>query len=217
MKLHFLYGHELEKLPSLKDSMFRDRGDQFVERLKWSALSKCRLGWERDQYDVGRTVYIIWEKEPGKHGASMRLLPMQNRTMISDHFAELVPCEYFRQDGAYECSRFVTARGSSRLGASAMFAAAGQIFQSDAAKSFVGLFDQRMLRVYRMMKNYPMLLGSQVFNGELVSAGQWKMSESVWKRSMSAVGLSELEIKKMYLESSFSQKDVQKTDTALVA
>ena len=33
--LRYLYADELDKYPALKDSMFRDRADQFKTRLKW--------------------------------------------------------------------------------------------------------------------------------------------------------------------------------------
>lgn len=62
--LRYVYGHDLHKHPKLKDTMFRDRATQFVERLGWP-LSVTPEGHERDQYDDLNPLYAIWEREDG--------------------------------------------------------------------------------------------------------------------------------------------------------
>ena len=48
--IRYLYADQLNTHPKLRDSMFRDRADQFKTRLGWE-VSVDEDGFERDQYD----------------------------------------------------------------------------------------------------------------------------------------------------------------------
>ena len=78
--IRYIYGHDLHLFPLLRDSMFRDRADQFKTRLGW-AVTVDEAGFERDEYDAEDPLYVIWEEADGTHGGSMRLLP----TTGADH------------------------------------------------------------------------------------------------------------------------------------
>lgn len=82
--IRYLYSNQLDQYPTLRDSMFRDRADQFKKRLGWD-VSIDENGFERDQYDALNPLYVIWEKADGSHGGSMRFLPTTGRTMINEH------------------------------------------------------------------------------------------------------------------------------------
>jgi acyl homoserine lactone synthase len=170
--------------------MFRDRAAQFVDRLKWSALSVDSRGWERDEYDALDPLYVVWELDDGNHGASMRLLPMDGPNMIHDHFGNVVQRHSHRSADIWECSRFVVSENANSSAVSALFVAAGEFFLRDYAKAFVGLFDRRMLRVYKMMKNFPEIIGATDGTEDWVAAGVWKMSIPVWERSMTRLGIT---------------------------
>jgi acyl homoserine lactone synthase len=77
--LRYLYADQLDAFPKLRDSMFRDRADQFSERLGWE-VSVDENGFEKDQYDALNPLYVIWEMPDGSHGGSMRFLPTTRRT-----------------------------------------------------------------------------------------------------------------------------------------
>ena len=79
--LRYLYANELGNFPILRDSMFRDRADQFSRRLNWD-VSVSSSGEERDEYDGLNPLYIIWQKQNGYHGGSMRFLPTLGPTMV---------------------------------------------------------------------------------------------------------------------------------------
>ena len=44
----YLYADELDQYPALKDSMFRDRADQFKTRLNWD-VKVDHNGYERNE------------------------------------------------------------------------------------------------------------------------------------------------------------------------
>ncbi|HHS94793.1 MAG TPA: autoinducer synthase, partial [Rhodobacterales bacterium] len=103
--LRYVYGHDLGQFPHLAHSMFTDRAAQFKTRLGWDVQVNA-AGEERDQYDDLDPLYVIWQREDGLHGGSMRFLPTTGRTMVNEHFA-------FLNDGApitspliWECTRF---------------------------------------------------------------------------------------------------------------
>ncbi len=86
--LRYVYGNDLTHYPKLRDTMFRDRADQFKTRLNW-AVDVDGNGQERDEYDDLNPLYVIWETPAGSHGGSMRLLPATGPTMVNDHFGHL--------------------------------------------------------------------------------------------------------------------------------
>ena len=72
--LRYIYGNDLHQFPLLRDTMFRDRADQFKTRLGW-AVNVNAAGEERDEYDAMNPLYVIWQNPDGTHGGSMRFLP----------------------------------------------------------------------------------------------------------------------------------------------
>lgn len=78
--IRYIYANDLNTEPKLRDSMFRDRADQFKARLGWEVAVDAK-GYERDEYDDLNPLYVIWQKPCGSHGGSMRLLPTTGRTM----------------------------------------------------------------------------------------------------------------------------------------
>ena len=110
--IRYIYAADLHKHPTLAQSMFRDRADQFKTRLGW-AVSIDAHGEERDAYDAMNPLYVIWEQPDGRHGGSMRLLPTTGRTMVNDHFSHLTDGVHIQSPAIWECTRFCLARGSS--------------------------------------------------------------------------------------------------------
>ena len=92
--LTYLWAKQLAKRPLLRDSMFRDRADQFKTRLNWQ-VEVDQNGFERDEYDALNPLYVIWESPQGLHQGSLRLLPTTGCTMIEDHFSHLLDCLTF--------------------------------------------------------------------------------------------------------------------------
>lgn len=174
--IRFLYNSQLRRAPDLALSMFRDRACQFRDRLGWP-VDVDASGQERDEYDALNPLYVIATLADGRHAGSMRFLPTTGRTMLNEHFADIA-------EGAiaspliWECTRFcisTRAKAADKVPARLMLGAAlmGQRFHLTHS---VGVFDARMLRVYRRLGWPPEILGKQGKGWETISVGLWDFS-----------------------------------------
>ncbi|MEM9319324.1 MAG: acyl-homoserine-lactone synthase [Pseudomonadota bacterium] len=74
---------------ALADTIFADRGRQFVDRLKWN-LCVTPQGLEFDEYDDDSSVYLaITDRD--RHLGSCRVRPVRQSTMLVDHFLTNFP------------------------------------------------------------------------------------------------------------------------------
>lgn len=99
----------------LIQSLFLDRGSQFVGRLGWD-LCVSPEGLEVDSYDDAESSYVI-VSDGRRHLGSCRVRPVQAGTMLMDHFAGAFPEAapfLARQSGTlYELTRFCRDPGLS--------------------------------------------------------------------------------------------------------
>ena len=126
--IRYIYGDELAAYPILAKSMFEDRADQFKTRLGWE-VSVDRNGYERDGYDDLNPLYVIWQRQDGRHGGSMRLLPTVGATMVNDHFGHLLDGARIESPRIWECTRFCLARGADGRTAAALMLAGVEIMR----------------------------------------------------------------------------------------
>lgn len=187
--LRYLYADELRHFPKLQNSMFCDRADQFKTRLNW-AVSVDARGWERDEYDALNPLYVIWENADGTHGGSMRFLPTTGPTMVNDHFSDLIGGGAIASPAIWECTRFCLNRTAESRVAAALMLAGGELMRKFALKHFVGVFDARMIRIYRMIGSSPDVLGSSGDGRETISIGLWDYSPVARARVLARAGLS---------------------------
>lgn len=73
----------------LADTVFSDRGQQFVQRLKWD-LCVTPKGYEVDEYDDDHSTYLAVHRRE-RHIGSCRVRPTRRRTMLTDHFLTSFP------------------------------------------------------------------------------------------------------------------------------
>ncbi|SLN22431.1 Acyl-homoserine-lactone synthase [Roseovarius litorisediminis] len=157
--LRYVYGDDLHCFPRLRDTMFRDRADQFKTRLNWEVSVDCN-GEERDEYDTLNPLYVIWERTDGAHGGSARFLPTTGQTMVNDHFSQLLDGESITSPLIWECTRFCLTRNAGPHVAAALMLAGGEVMRGFGIKHYVGVFDARMERIYRLLGSTPEILGS---------------------------------------------------------
>lgn len=192
--LRYLYGDQLCNYPKLADSMFRDRAAQFHERLGWDVTVDER-GWERDAYDDLNPLYVIWETEDGSHGGSMRFLPTTGQTMVNDHFVDLMDGVELQSPFIWECTRFCLNPSAESRVAAALMLAGGELMRAFDVRYFVGVFDARMVRIYRMIGSSPEILGQTGKGRDMIAVGLWgyddKARESVARRAGIPPELSE--------------------------
>jgi len=169
--LRYVYASDLKDHPKLARTMFRDRADQFKTRLGWD-VSLDDDGAERDEYDDLNPLYVIWEEPDGSHGGSMRFLPTTGRTMVNEHFGDLISGP-ITSPVIWECTRFCLTRGAGGHVAAALMLGGGEIMQNFGIEHFVGVFDARMVRIYRMIGSSPELLGSSGTGRDQISVGLW--------------------------------------------
>lgn len=176
--LRYLYGDDLSALPHLRDTMFFDRARQFRDRLNW-AVKVDEKGWERDDYDAMNPLYVIWQRADGTHGGSMRFMPTLGRTMVNDHFGHLAGGRRIASARVWECTRFCLARDTDANVAAALMLGGAEVGTGLGLSRCVGVFDARMVRIYRLLGWEPDVLGTQGQGRDAISLGLWRFSPEV--------------------------------------
>ncbi|WP_371229149.1 acyl-homoserine-lactone synthase [Roseovarius sp. 2305UL8-3] len=199
--LRYVYGNDLADYPKLRDTMFRDRADQFKTRLNW-AVNVDADGYERDEYDDLNPLYVIWETPAGAHGGSMRLLPTTGPTMVNDHFSHLTGGGAITSPLIWECTRFCLARDAGQNVAGALMLAGGEIMHNFGIEHYVGVFDARMERIYRFIGSSPEIIGQQGEGRDRISVGLWEFTGDARTRVARRAGLS-LAISELWFNRAF--------------
>ena len=198
--IRYIYGDTLNAFPRLRDSMFQDRAAQFRDRLQWDVAVDER-GFERDDYDDLNPLYVIWEEPGGRHGGSMRFLPTSGRTMVNDHFAHLSETQ-ISSPLIWECTRFCLAPDASARVAGLLMLAGGELMRAFSLTHLLGVFDARMVRIYKMIGASPEILGSDGEGRDKISVGLWPYRAQDRLRVLRRAGVSS-EISEAWFERSF--------------
>ncbi len=175
--LRFIYANDLNAYPLLKDTMFKHRAIQFRDRLEWD-VTVDENGHERDEYDAINPLYVIWEREDGTHGGSMRFLPTTGDTMVHDHFADLIEGSDIRSPLIWECTRFCLAPDADRRVTAALVLGAAELMENFELMQFVGVFDPRMERIYSLLGVCPDVIGRAGEGAEEIGVGLWGFDET---------------------------------------
>ncbi|MBV1926921.1 MAG: autoinducer synthase [Rhodobacteraceae bacterium] len=187
--LRYIYADQLQHYPKLAETMFRDRAIQFRDRLGWD-VSVDDTGAERDEYDDLCPLYVIWEQPDGSHGGSMRLMPTTGRVMVNDVFGHLTGGAPITSPLIWECTRFCLARGAGGNVAAALMLAGGEVMTGFGVRHFVGVFDARMVRIYRVIGSSPEILGSEGQGRDKISVGLWEFSSQSQSQIAKRAGVS---------------------------
>lgn len=187
--LRYLYAEQLNNFPRLSETMFKDRAAQFHARLGWE-VEVDETGYERDSYDDLNPMYIIWEKPDGTHGGSLRLLPTTGDNMLADHFLNLTGVALIESPRIWECTRFCLAPGAEPTVSSALMLGVLETGLSLGLTHVAGVFDARMIRVYRRVGWGPTILGSDGAGRDAISAGLWPCSPEYRARLLGRAGVS---------------------------
>ncbi|MBU2868777.1 acyl-homoserine-lactone synthase [Pacificibacter marinus] len=186
--LRYIYGDSLHQFPYLRDTMFKDRADQFKNRLGW-AVTVNAMGHERDEYDDLNPLYVIWQNADGSHGGSMRFLPTIGNTMVNDHFSHLTDGVRIESPLIWECTRFCLAPRAERNVTAALTLGAGEVMDEFKLDHFVGVFDPRMERIYRLMGLSPDVIGRAGEGREEIGVGLWEMRPDAFARTLAKLGV----------------------------
>ena len=210
--LHYLYADELNSKPVLKNAMFKDRATQFAERLGWDVVVDA-YGEERDEYDKMNPLYVIWQRPDGSHGGSMRALPTTARCMTNDHFKDITGGE-IKSPLIWESTRFCLGpcadKDASQISAAIMLGGA-EIGLKFGLKHAVGVFDARMVRIYRALGGAPEILGSSGGGRNRISVGLWEFSEEIRLRLCAKAGVAP-ELSALWIDQAFGMPRMTKVD-----
>ncbi|NNF24552.1 MAG: autoinducer synthase [Rhodobacteraceae bacterium] len=188
--LRYLYADELARHPRLRKSTFSDRADQFHSRLGWD-VSVNQDGLEFDAYDAMNPLYVIWQKPDGLHGGSMRFLPTTGETMVNDHFSDLTDGVHIASPFIWECTRFCLARDAAPNVSAALMLGGLEVGLGQHLSHAVGVFDARMVRIYRLLGWPPTILGTKGAGREATSVGLWSFAPELRAPLLRKSGLSE--------------------------
>ncbi|MEM9049697.1 MAG: acyl-homoserine-lactone synthase [Pseudomonadota bacterium] len=193
--IRFIYADELSSNTFLEKTMFQDRANQFRDRLDWDVHVDER-GYETDAYDAENPIYVVWQQPDGSHGGSMRILPSTGRTMINDHFRHLMGDVRIESPLVWECTRFCLSprleggfRAIKPISAALMLAGCELGIRFGLSHA-VGVFDARMIRIYRAIGWTPDILGTQGSGAAAISAGLWPIDETARDAIAARAGLS---------------------------
>ena len=185
--IRYLTAQSLAQYPCLQDSMFKDRAHQFSTRLKWD-VSVDANGWEQDNYDTDTAIYAIWQRKDGRHGGSMRFLPTTGATMINDHFVHVTGHKIVDKN-IWETTRFCLAPDAPSKVTAALMLAGAELGLAMGLSHSVGVFDKRMIRIYRTLQWSPKVLGTAGKGRDAISAGLWTFDKIVPLRLARLAGL----------------------------
>ncbi|MGB5864186.1 MAG: acyl-homoserine-lactone synthase [Sulfitobacter sp.] len=186
--LRYLYADQLPQFPKLANEMFTHRADQFHTRLGWDVRVDAR-GHERDEYDDLNPLYVIWETADGGHGGSSRFLPTTGPVMVNDHFSHLISAP-IKSPLIWECTRFCMAPGQGAHVAAALMLGGGELMQGFGIEHFVGVFDARMVRIYKRVGSSPEVLGSTGLGRSQISVGLWEFEHDAQAKVAARAGIS---------------------------
>ncbi len=201
--LRYVYADELNRFPELAKSMFRDRADQFKTRLGWD-VSVDESGEERDQYDDLNPLYVIWEQADGRHGGSMRFLPTTGPVMVNEVFGHLTGGAPICSPLIWECTRFCLARDAGSNVAAALMLGGGEIMTGFGIRHFAGVFDARMVRIYKAIGSSPEVLGYEGQGRDKISVGLWEFTPEARKRVAKRAGISP-DLSRLWFTSAFGK------------
>ncbi|SDX13040.1 acyl homoserine lactone synthase [Ruegeria halocynthiae] len=202
--LRYLYADELHKFPELARGMFRDRADQFKTRLGWDVKINEK-GEERDQYDDLNPLYIIWEEADGSHGGSMRILPTTGPVMVNDIFGHLTGGKPIHSPLIWEVTRFCLSRTASAHTAGAIMLSGGEVMEGFGLTHIAGVFDARMIRIYRMIGSSPVVLGCEGSGRDQISVGLWPYSAEDCNRVSARAGIPR-ELSRLWFRTAFGNR-----------
>lgn len=210
--IHFTYRDALVSKPVLAHSMFQDRAEQFKTRLGWD-VTVNEFGEERDEYDSLNPLYVIVTDEDGRHEASMRLLPTTGKTMVNDHFREITDGVSIESPMIWECTRFCTSLNARPYAATKLMAAGGKVMQEFCVNHFVGVFDRKMLPVYRVIGCVPTVVGWSQGDFNKIGIGLWEYDADDYKRLLDGCGLTAIEMELFFANSQLAVEQMKEQNT----
>ena len=134
----------------------------------------------------------------------MRVLPTTGPVMINDVFGHLTGGSPVRDPRIWEVTRFCLSRTASPHTAGSIMLAGGELMEKFGLTHIAGVFDARMIRIYRMIGSSPIVLGSEGQGREEVSVGLWPYSAEDCNRVACRAGVSR-DLSRVWINTAFDR------------
>ena len=192
-------GSEKADYPYQLHAMHRIRGDVFYKRLNWDV--SISDGLEKDIFDEQNPLHLLSVDElSGSVRGSVRMLPTTGPNMLRDVFPNLmIDGEIIESATIWECSRFSIAKNCDATTpgqlvsgvAGELLAAVVKIGLNAGLTEALGVFDARMIRIFRAAGYPPLLVGSPQRIGSFMTyAGLFEISEKALLNIREALGFN---------------------------
>ncbi len=122
--------------------------------------------------------------------------------MVNDHFTHLTDGVTIQSQSIWECTRFCLARGASARVSAALMLGGVELGLGFHLSDAIGVFDARMMRIYRRLGWSPTVLGRQGQGRETVCVGLWQFSSEIRENLILRAGLS-AEISRLWFARAF--------------
>jgi len=184
VQIKLVTGLDLAGNEALLGKMFEVRKRLFADRLGWDVTVDDR-GWETDQYDALNPLYLIATDKEGAHLGSLRLLPTTGDTMLRDVFTSVFDGTVIESPLIWECTRFCIEGGKSQKmnaglhhATTALLLGICETGLRAGIQQIVGVFDRRMIPIYRRGGWAPEVIGENGNGRNAVYLGVWDVGES---------------------------------------
>ena len=170
---------QLTNRPLLAHSMFSDRATQFKIRLAWDVCVNS-IGYEMDEYDDGQSEYVVVYDEKDRHLGSLRLRDVNIGCMLTEKFGPLLLRSRPILDRTIEVTRYCLSpsiHGRSSDVNNILFRAAHEYACRKGYTAWVGVFDRRMMYIYKRNKWKPKYTNSLVLHGNKLTLGYWRTAD----------------------------------------
>lgn len=178
--IKYIYADQLSNFPALKNSMFKDRAEQFKTRHGWPVTVNDD-GHEIDEYDAINPLYAIWEMPDGTHGGSIRVLPTVGKTMVNDHFSDIAGMT-ITSPVIWECTRFCISprlKADQNKIAASLILAGCELGVRFGLESSVGVVYSHTLPIHRRIGWIPDVIGASGAGRKEVAVCLWPINATV--------------------------------------
>ena len=196
--LKLMEGSYASFFPREIDAMFRNRAENFAERLGWEVVVKD--GYERDMFDDANPLYLVSvDPDTEEYWGSLRLLPTTGPNMLRDVFPQLLDGDTIESATIWESSRICTAsargrleqRGNTTHVLSELILGIGEVAVAAGLTQIVSVFDARIFRVLKAAGCNPQIIGTpQRIGAVMCYAGLFDTGEGPLAAFRAATGIA---------------------------
>lgn len=176
------------------NEMFRARAEIFGRRMGWSVLID-RDGLEVDEFDrLYSPTYLLSIDDRGVLRGSLRLLPTAGPTMLRNCFSEMFNDDVDVMSGTvWECTRFcvhpvaVDGGAAGGLVSTELLLGICELGLKYGLTQITGVYEQRMVRIYRRIGWSPARLASNTDG--TIDVGLWDVEEAALAQMRARSGI----------------------------